>query len=250
MPFNLRVATYNIHKGFSHFTWRMAVHEIRERLRAVNADVVFLQEVIGGHLGHPVRYRNWPDRPQYEFLADAVWPSFAYGRNAVYDHGHHGNAILSRYPIVHSHNHDVSAHRFERRGLLYCQMQLPAGQGNLHCICVHLALNERGRQQQIAELSDRTHDWVPADEPLVIAGDFNDWRGRAGQQLTHALNVKEAFHAGRAHGARSFPGVWPLLRLDRIYVRGLTVENARVHHAARWTRGSDHALLTANLMRE
>ncbi|MEO6146709.1 MAG: EEP domain-containing protein, partial [Sulfuriferula sp.] len=43
----LRVASYNIHKGFSHFNRRMVIHELRERLRALSADIVFLQEVQG-----------------------------------------------------------------------------------------------------------------------------------------------------------------------------------------------------------
>lgn len=34
---------------------------------------------------------------------------FAYGRNAVYTQSHHGNAILSPFPIVHFANHDLSA---------------------------------------------------------------------------------------------------------------------------------------------
>ncbi|MEE9222663.1 MAG: EEP domain-containing protein, partial [Nitrosomonadaceae bacterium] len=41
----LHIATYNIHKGFSHFNRRMMIHELRDRLRALNADVIFLQEV-------------------------------------------------------------------------------------------------------------------------------------------------------------------------------------------------------------
>ena len=61
----LKVATYNIHKGFSQFNLRMALHEIRERLREINPDVVFLQEVVGAHLLHQRRYRDWPDAPQY-----------------------------------------------------------------------------------------------------------------------------------------------------------------------------------------
>ena len=95
----LHVATYNIHKGFSNFNRRMVVHELRDRLRLLGADLVFLQEVLGDHQRHAQRFANWPEEPQYEFLADSVWRDFAYGRNSVYDLGHHGNAVLSRYPL-------------------------------------------------------------------------------------------------------------------------------------------------------
>ncbi|MFN7087166.1 MAG: endonuclease/exonuclease/phosphatase family protein, partial [Burkholderiales bacterium] len=117
----LRVATYNIHKGFSPFAHRMAIHELRDKLRGLDSDVVFLQEVHGNQERHAARYENWPDIPQYEFLADSVWQDFAYGKNAIYDAGHHGNAILSRYPIKRWDNEDISSHRFERRGLLHCE---------------------------------------------------------------------------------------------------------------------------------
>ena len=33
MIHNFRVATYNIHKGFSHFNRRLTVHDLRDRLR-------------------------------------------------------------------------------------------------------------------------------------------------------------------------------------------------------------------------
>jgi endonuclease/exonuclease/phosphatase family metal-dependent hydrolase len=244
---NLHVATYNIHKGFSHFNMRMMVHELRDRLRDVSADIVFLQEVIGAHEMHARRHHDWPDEPQYEFLADTVWPEFAYGRNAVYDHGHHGNAILSRYPIRRAENQDVSSHRFESRGILYCEIELPGVDVPLHCLCVHLALNERGRRRQVAQLIDAVRDLVPVDEPLVIAGDFNDWRNLAGRRLAQELGVREAFRDLGGRPARSYPSRLPLLRLDRIYVRGFEVRHASVHHGHPWSRISDHALLSAHL---
>ena len=113
----LRVATLNIHKGLSQFNRRMVIHELREGLRALDADLVFLQEVQGMNERMALRFAAWPGMPQYEYLAEGAWTP-VYGRNAVYDHGHHGNAILSRYPIVSAANEDVSSHRFERRGLL------------------------------------------------------------------------------------------------------------------------------------
>ncbi len=243
----LRVATYNIHKGFSYFNRRMMVHELRDSLRMLGADVVFLQEVQGKHERHAARYEDWPIEPQYEFLADSVWSDMAYGRNAIYDHGHHGNAILSRFPIVAAENQDVSAHLLERRGLLHCELGLPGGQRSLHCICVHLAVNERGRRVQVGALIERLQRLVPRDAPVIVAGDFNDWRNFAGSRLADALGLKEAFRDQRGRPARSFPSGFPLFRLDRIYVRGFTVHHTEVHHGFPWSRISDHAALSAQL---
>src|SRR6187431_1834193 len=113
----LRVATFNIHKGLSMFNRRVVIHTLRDQLRALEADIVFLQEVAGRQDVQARRHGNWPREPQHEFLADLMWQdhacNYAYGRNAVYDAGEHGNAILSRYPILRWENQDVSSHRFE-----------------------------------------------------------------------------------------------------------------------------------------
>ena len=162
---SLHVVTYNIHKGLSLFNRRLVIHELRDRLRTLGADIVFLQEVHGTHDRHAERHVEWPAEPQYEFLADTVWADFAYGRNAVYDHGHHGNAILSRFPIQSWANQDVSAHRFERRGLLHCEVVVPGWDTPLHCVCVHLALTARGRSRQLERLRQRIERLVPARCP-------------------------------------------------------------------------------------
>ena len=119
MTFSLKVLTVNIHKGFTFFNRKFILPELREAVRSVGADVVFLQEVTGSNARHPDKFDNYPETPHYEFLADSIWPQFAYGRNAVYTHGDHGNAILSKFPIVRFENHDVSISGPERRGLLH-----------------------------------------------------------------------------------------------------------------------------------
>jgi len=246
----LHIATYNIHKGLSFFNQRVILHELRDYLRSLNVDIVFLQEVVGEHTLHANRFRDWPKDTQYEFLADAVWSDFAYGKNAVYNHGHHGNAILSRFPISSWENEDISTHRFESRGLLHCELTVPGWKDTLHCICVHLGLFKRGRYQQLEAIERRIRQLVPADAPLVLAGDFNDWRGAANQILVNRLNLVEVFQYTQGKAARSFPSVLPLLRLDRIYIRGFQIKNASVFHNRPWSRISDHAALLAKIMRQ
>ena len=249
MTNTLRVATFNIHKGFSHFNWRMAVHELRDKLQALSVDILFLQEVQGAHNRHHLRYKNWPAQPQYEFLADNVWTEFAYAKNAVYDHGHHGNAILSRYSIVNWASENISSHRFENRGLLHCELQIPDWPKRLHCINVHFGLLAAWRRQQLQALCSRIERLVPPDEPLIIAGDFNDWRRQASVELADALRLEEVFEVTRGRPARSFPSSLPMFYLDRIYVRGLQIKDAHVHHGRAWSMISDHAPLSTTLVR-
>ena len=243
----LKICTYNIHKGFSHFNRRMVIHDLRDRLRGLDADIVFLQEVQGLHMQHARRHGDWPKQAQHHFLAEGTWVDSAYGGNAVYDHGHHGNAVLSRYPIIGSTNQDVSDHRFERRGLLHCEIDVPGIDKPVHAVCVHLGLFAGSRRRQMEALSARMDEVAGKDEPLIIAGDFNDWRNHADDLLARRLGVTEVFCNGRGRPARSFPSSLPLFRLDRIYVRGFRVELAKAHYGGPWARISDHAALTADL---
>ena len=247
MTHALSIATWNIHKGFSQFNRRMMVHELRERLRELSADIVFLQEVQGLHLGHAERHSDWPVLPQHEFLAEDVWHNHAYGRNMVYDHGHHGNAILSRFPILHEHNQDVTHLRWEKRGLLHCAVALPRLARPLHCVCVHLSLFASSRRRQMEALSRRIEEMVPADAPLVIAGDFNDWRNHADDLLADRLGLTEVFAGTARRPSRSYPAALPLFRLDRIYQRGLQVSATQLHAGRPWSKISDHAALSAEL---
>jgi endonuclease/exonuclease/phosphatase family metal-dependent hydrolase len=248
----LKIATYNIHKGLSHFNRRVVLHELRDRLRELDADIVFLQEVQGEHAYHTDRYHNYPDGAQHEFIAEKIWPHSVYGKNSVYEAGHHGNAILSRFPILQSLNTDVSAHRFESRGLLHSEIELPlmqnpVGGKRVHCVCVHFGLFAKGRRAQISALIEYVRNEIPLDAPLIIAGDFNDWRNQMGKILSSELHVHDVFDTARGKPARSFPSRLPLLRLDRIYVRGFKVLNSSVHVGGNWQRLSDHAALSTQL---
>jgi endonuclease/exonuclease/phosphatase family metal-dependent hydrolase len=237
----LKIATYNIHKGLSQFNYRVVLHDLRERLRELDADIVFLQEVQGERIF--TRHEADPRQPQHEFLGHENWPHQAYGMNAVYDNGHHGNAIVSRFPIVRWDNQDVSTNPLESRGILHCEIALPGGD-LMHCLCVHFDLTKRGRGIQFNALVERIRSMVPDDAPLVIAGDFNDWNNHASRLLAKELHLQEAFEAKSGRLAKSWPARLPLFRLDRIYVRGMDILRCEMHP---WRKISDHAALSAIL---
>jgi len=243
----LKIASYNIHKGFSHFNRRFVLHELRDRVRELDADIVFLQEVQGGHKHHVRRFHNYPEGSQHEFIADQIWAHHAYGKNSVYEAGHHGNAILSRFRITQSQNTDVSAHHLEQRGLLYCEIDLHGKK--VHCLCVHFGLFSKWRNRQLRALIEFVNEFIPQDAPLVIAGDFNDWRNQLSRTLAHELDVHDVFHLKGGRPARSYPSNLPLFQLDRIYVRGFSVSHSEVHFGGAWHHLSDHAALSTHLKR-
>ena len=240
----LRILTLNTHKGLSGWNRRYMLRELRDAVRATGADLVFLQEVIGERRD---RHRDAPAVPHYEFLADSLWPAFAYGRNAVTAGGHHGNALLSRHRIHAWRNHDASVAGPEPRGLLHCAVELPGGQ-ELHAVCVHLGLRESHRAHQLTRLCELIAAEVPPDAPLIVAGDFNDWRELADARLARDCGLESAFALRDAACPRTFPARWPLLRLDRIYVRGAQVKSACALSARPWPHLSDHLPLLAEIV--
>lgn len=221
------------------------LERMRQVLEIVDADLVFLQEVLGAHSGHAQKVAKWPEASQFEYLADRLWPHFAYGQNAVYSAGHHGNAILSKHGFTFFENIDISTHKFERRGLLHAAVKMPGATCELHLICLHLDLTEFGRRKQIFELCDRVNSHVPASAPLIVAGDFNDWRHQTGRLLEERLELTEAHKALHGTYARSFPSLFPLLRLDRIYCRHLQPVASDALTGKPWSELSDHTPLFA-----
>jgi endonuclease/exonuclease/phosphatase family metal-dependent hydrolase len=286
MP-HLRVATYNIHKGVLRDLFglrRVArIHELRARLHELGSDLIFLQEVQGHNERHVTRLPQWPSEPQDVFLSKspALKHSFetAYGRNASYLHGHHGNALLSRFPIVGQENRDVSDHALEKRGVLHCTVQVEGR--DVHCFVVHLGLFARSRDRQLNALIDWIDRAVGPKDPLIIAGDFNDWRNQLSERLCARIGVVEVFDAYKPRRqaaqravfymrdrladlgvpagmaipgiprtvrcARTFPALAPWFRMDRIYQRGFKVRSAEVFRGLEWSRLSDHSPLVADL---
>lgn len=242
---SLQVVTVNTHKGFSVFNRRFILPELRDAVRGTGADIVFLQEVLGGHDKHAARHANWPAMSQYEFLADSMWSDFAYGRNAVYPSGHHGNALLSKYPILRHENLDVSISGPERRGLLHCVLQVP-GHNEVHAICVHLGLRESHRQKQLGLLRELLES-LPDDAPVIVAGDFNDWQLRGNTTLSRCDYLHEVFEKNHGYLAKTYPAKLPLLRLDRIYLRNATSHEPRILGSKPWTDLSDHLPLAVEV---
>jgi endonuclease/exonuclease/phosphatase family metal-dependent hydrolase len=259
MSMKFRTATYNICKGATGIAGRCRVHDVRLALHLIDADLVFLQEVQDRNDRRRPGRSARPAAAQLDYLATSGYSHYAYGINAIYAHGHHGNAILSRYPITSYANHDISDHALERRGMLHAVVE-PAGAPPIHLICLHLGLVKVSRLRQARFVADFVEQEIPRDAPLIVAGDFNDWQRRVDTELRGRLAVAEVSDAGepglldrlmpwrqRHPVARTFPSVAPWLRLDRIYVRGLSVRQARVPSGRSWARRSDHVPLIADL---
>jgi endonuclease/exonuclease/phosphatase family metal-dependent hydrolase len=246
----LRVATYNIHKGVRGLGLRkrLEIHNLGLGIEALDADLVFLQEVLLFHARDARRFDRtwlgWPDEGQAEFLAPPGYES-AYRSNAVTRHGEHGNALLSRWPIGDIGHHDVSDHRFEQRGLLHVPV---AWQGmKLHTVVAHFGLIHSSRVRQVQRLAEFIEAEVPAGEPLLVAGDFNDWGERLDMPMKALGLTRAAAPAGQPGARVTFPSRVPVFALDRVYMRGFKCRSTMVPRGNAWARMSDHLPLVVEL---
>lgn len=234
----IRILSYNIHKGFSITNRDFILDGIRKALRELNADVLFLQEVLGHHDDKRCKIPDWETAIQFEYLADSVWSHFAYGKNAIYPEGHHGNAILSKFPIVDWSNHVISTNRFEHRGLLKAKIQIPETGQEMLLANTHLDLTQKGRDQQAGVLIEH----MSAEEklPWVLVGDFNDWNRRVSLRLERTLNAMEAFKHLSGKYPLTFPSMLPIISLDRVFLHKARPLSATALTDNHWKKLSDH----------
>jgi endonuclease/exonuclease/phosphatase family metal-dependent hydrolase len=234
---SLRLITYNIRKG-KGADGRSAV-EIGALARALaqhDADVVLCQEVF-----HSAR----SGASQTGNLAEAMGLAGYYGANKFRAIGHHGNTTLTRLAVERFVNHDISTNRIERRGALYVRLHVASGP--LHVFNVHLGLNRWQRLAQMKQIGEVVAEVCAAGEPIVVAGDFNDWRRDLDRFIVGELGFSNAFAAHEPEAVRTWHARRPLFSLDRIYTRGLTVARADRLHGTPWSELSDHLPLLAEL---
>ena len=240
----LTILTYNIHKGFSIGNIRFSLHGMKSAIHALNPDIIFLQEVQGSHLFFSKIIPLWPSTTQADALAGTHYPYHVYSENVFSKEGHHGNAILSKYPILRYENINVAKSANASRSVLHAEIQLPSGIIT-HAICVHFGLFDKERTAQLHRLSQRINSHVPHNAPLILGGDFNDWQQKATDHLETEAHMQEAFQTLYGYHARTFPVARPILRVDRIYYRDILLEEATCLSQQPWKKLSDHAPLYA-----
>ena len=245
----MRVVSWNIHKGVRGIgpLRSLQIHNIAYALQSMDADLICLQEVRAQNRREALRFAHWPQVQQADYLAPEGYHAI-YHSNAVTKHGEHGNALLSRWPVLDVRHEDMSDHRFEQRGLLHSVIDIHGR--HVHVIVVHLGLIGASRVRQVHQLQQFISREVPDHVPLLVAGDFNEW----GQKL-HGMMAQHGLHnATGLPGCLTYPASLPLTQLDHVYARGLSRVRQFVpqkEHLAgwaglhNWARLSDHLPLVA-----
>ena len=244
---HLTITSYNIHKGMSPLNRYVITQQMGSALQGVNSDILCLQEVQGQHLKRVVKYNEYPDQSQYEWFGEFLDCEHSYGKNCEYDNGHHGNAVLSRHPLDPKHNVNITVNKLEQRGVLHCEVHPEGWERPVVVLCAHLNLLENDRKKQYKAITEYVNDSIDQHQPLILAGDFNDWKKVSCERLANRLNMTEAFMSCHARLLPTFPSRLPVLSLDRIYVRNLRVKKAWVHKGKPWSELSDHLPISAQV---
>jgi endonuclease/exonuclease/phosphatase family metal-dependent hydrolase len=222
----LRIATYNVHGGVG-LDRRYDPERIARVIAEMDADVVALQELQsrGG--------RDMLDTLRRETHAHSI--AAITFRNA---HGDFGNGLLSRRPIASNERIDLSMHGREPRNAIDATVDC---QGiPLRIIATHLGLKPSERREQSARLVAALKK--QPDRATVLLGDINDWT-----LPRHALRALHA-HFGESRAHATYPSVFPVLALDRIWVSAPSALVRTYRHQTRTARlASDHLPLVAEL---
>lgn len=231
----VRVATYNIHRGRG-LDGRTRIERIAGVLAMIDADIVALQEVIGAS---PLKPGQAAELGAALGMGWVMAPT-RHMRTALF-----GNVVLSRFPIKHHTQHDLTWKTCEHRGVQRVDISL-SDEDTLHFYNVHLGTSLLERRHQAAKLASWVHDRRVIG-PKIVLGDFNEWaRGMAKDILAERLqSIDLRKHLSRR---RTYPGFFPILHLDHIYYEGkVEVVKVSMPRDRMTLMASDHLPLIADL---
>lgn len=234
----LRVVTYNVHKCRG-MDGRVRPERIAEVLGRLDADIIALQEVMGE--GGP------PQRDQGRIIARALaLDHYHFGENRLHRGAGYGNVVLSRRPLRHTYNYNISVESCEPRGCLRTDIEVP-GMPVLHLFNVHLGTAFMERRHQARKLlSSDILQHASLQGPRLVVGDFNEWtRGLATRMLSEQFQTVDLRQYARR--TRTYPGLLPVLHLDNLYFdAGLKLEHFSIERSRLALMASDHLPLVAD----
>ena len=235
----LKVMSFNIAHGRGQ-DGVVDLQRTAEVIRTSGADIIGLQEVD----------KHWSSRSNFvdqaKWLAEDLGMHYVYGANLDLEpteegnpRRQYGNAILSKYPILHYENHHlttvfVSGANNEQRGLLEAVINVKGN--HLRFFSTHLGLKDEERLISAEEMIDIVD---ASQKNSIIVGDMN-----ARANFPEMERLTERFHDVFAEKGMdetfTFPAPWidpetgetiktPSSRIDFILAdKNIEIENAEV----------------------
>ena len=231
----VRVCTYNIHRARG-LDGRTRLERIAGVLAGIDADIIALQEVIGAS---PLKAGQAAELGAALGMGWVMAPT-RHLRTALF-----GNVVLTRFPVRHHVQYDLTWKTCEHRGVQRVDVALE--DDTLHFYNVHLGTSLMERRNQAARLATLVHD-RRVTGPKIILGDFNEWARHLGATDLLAERLQSIDLSQHLSRRRTYPGFFPILHLDHIYYEGevevlkVTLPKDRMAKMA-----SDHLPLVADL---
>lgn len=207
------VLSYNIRKGKGYRKSNPHISDISNYISQQECDVVMCQEV--------AENKHSSDcQSQCCHIANTLNMDHYYGANACYNDGSHGNATFSAFPSISNLNINVTTNPFEYRGILYSVLR-PNDSSHIHVFNVHLGLTPGQRRKQIRLLMNFINSTIPEEDPIIIAGDFNDFGGVIKKIFAELPEFESATNNISKPESKTWPSHRPLFQLDNMFYRNL-----------------------------
>jgi endonuclease/exonuclease/phosphatase family metal-dependent hydrolase len=227
----MRVLTYNIH-SCQGADGRFDMNRTLAVIRAINADVVALQEVENsGELAKSFLRK----------VESLDYRSVIYGPTFFRKGADYGNLLLSKYPVRSERKIDLSWRKREPRGAI--SVELTTELGVCRFWATHFGLGMRERKGQamrlLREMERPDSNHVPA---RILVGDLNEWRG-----FGAPLRLLRR-HFPSISRCRTFPSAFPVVALDRILMASRQWRmSTKVPDVPQVKAASDHLPLVADI---
>ena len=192
-PETLRIASYNVH-GCRGTDGRKDAARIVQVIEELGCDTIGLQEV---------DYR-------LDYIGKKLGMQAIPGLTLARHDGPFGNALLTRRKVLDVRRLGFTYSRREPRNAL--DVDLEVNGETVRVIVTHLCLWPAERRYQVKKILELIRS-TPTYERVIVLGDINEWL-----PLGRPLRWMNALF-GRCPAERSFPSRWPLVALDRVWVR-------------------------------
>jgi len=192
-PECLRIASYNVH-GCRGTDGKKDAQRIVQVIEELGCDTIGLQEV---------DYR-------LDYIAQKLGMQAIPGLTLARHDGPFGNALLTRRKVLDVRRVGFTYSRREPRNAL--DVDLEVNGETVRVIVTHLGLWPAERRYQVKKILELVRA-TPSYERVIVLGDINEWL-----PLGRPLRWMNALF-GRCPAERSFPSRWPVVALDRVWVR-------------------------------
>jgi endonuclease/exonuclease/phosphatase family metal-dependent hydrolase len=192
--------SYNIHECVGR-DGRRDPTRIAQVIRDSGAQIVGLQEVYSDTSGAEELH-------QMNYLAGATGLHPVSGPSIERQNGHYGNVLLTSQPILAVRKLNLTYHRCEPRGAIDADLELDGER--VRVIVTHLGLRGSERRYQVGKILAALAQ--QSSQAVIVMSDFNEWMP-TGRPLRWIHS-----HLGKTALIRTFPSVFPIFALDRIWV--------------------------------